>query len=81
MKFKFLFILVLMLIFSIKVSAYESYNVGDEVEYSGHLFRVIEYSGEDDDTILLILKDYVSYDELMELDIENKEQIESFGGF
>ena len=63
------------------ISAYESYIIGDEVEYNNHSFHVIENSDEDSDTILLLLKDYVSYDELMELDIENKDQIASYGGF
>lgn len=70
-----------MLISINNISAYESYIIGNEVEYNNHSFYVIENSGEDDDTILLLLKDYVSYEELMELDIDNKDQIESYGGF
>lgn len=78
----YLLIVTLLMIISLNsVSAYESYIVGDEVEYNGHSFHVIENSDDDNDTILLLLKDYVSYEELMELDIENKDQIKSYGGF
>jgi len=78
----YLLIGILLMLISINtISAYESYIIGDEVEYNNHSFHVIENSDEDSDTILLLLKDYVSYDELMELDIENKDQIASYGGF
>lgn len=78
----YLLIGILLMLISINtISAYESYKIGDEVEYNNHSFHVIENSDEDSDTILLLLKDYVSYDELMELDIENKDQIASYGGF
>ena len=80
-KLKYIFIMILVFVVGVKVSAYESYSVGDEVEYNGNKFYVIKDSDENSDTILLLLKDYVTYEELMELDIENKSQISSSGGF
>lgn len=81
MRLRYIFLILFLFTVIGRIYAYESYNISDEVEYNGHDFYVIENSSADDDTILLLLKDYVSYEELMSLDIENKDQISQYGSF